>query len=153
MSKQRYSQSWHGRLSSRTRLRLTTKVNPSVACWLYLCSTAEDDFITLRQQCFNPLRRKLHPFWQWLTIYLDLYQAVLDRDQARFDELMRDREEGYVARSLNKNAGESRPEFGGGEQSQFVFDFMGVGIAKVACRRGMRCDFDSTFLPKKVVDS
>lgn len=112
-----------------------------------------DDFITLRQQCFNPPPRKLHPFWQWLTIYLDLYQAVLDRDQARFDDLMPEREEACVKWSKNKKAGESRTEFVGGEPSQFVFDFMGVGIAKIARLRGMRCDFDSTFLPKKVVEA
>lgn len=111
-----------------------------------------DEFITVRQQCFNPPPRKLHPFWQWLTVYLDLYQAVLDRDQARFDELMQVRE-GACVKWSKKKAGGSRPEFIGGELSQFVFDFMGVGVAKIARHRGMRCDFDSTFLPKKVVEA
>ena len=110
-------------------------------------------FSALRTQYFCPPKRKLYPFWRWLQIYLDLYQAVLDRDQARFEELMPEREAKYLARSKDEKAGESRPEFGGGMESNFTFDFMGVGIAKIAVQRGMRCDFDATHLPKVVVHS
>lgn len=110
------------------------------------------DFASLRNGYFGP-SRPLSAFWQWQTLYLDLYKAVLDRDQARFDALMQARERVYVARSKDKRLGESSPEFGGGEGSQFVFDFMGVGIAKLARHRGMRCDFEAVFLPKMVVDA
>jgi hypothetical protein len=84
------------------------------------------------------------------SVYFDLWHASLTRDQAAFDAAMLRREDHPVR--LSKQRGEGRLEFGGGEDSKYIVDFMGVACAIMARKRGMTCDIDTTYLPRAMVD-
>lgn len=144
----------------------------AVARWMGQCAVAEDaadphdplamlsgygvldeleKFEALRRNRFDSSWHATHPFFGPLSVYLDLWHAILKRDQAAFDAAMVRREEHHVR--LAKQRGEGRLEFGGGRDSKYIVDFMGIGCAIMARRRGMSCDVDTTYLPRGMVDS
>jgi hypothetical protein len=143
----------------------------AVAQWALACVVAEDaadphdplamlsSYAILEQrEKFEAYRRERfenswhagHPFFGPFSVYFDMWYAILLRDQAAFDLAMVQREEHHVR--LSKRKGEGRLEFGGGADSKYIIDFMGVGGAIVARRRGMSCDVDTTFLPRDLVE-
>jgi hypothetical protein len=91
----------------------------------------------------------VHPYWQAMLVYIDLYEAVLARDQAAFDKLMEAREKVVLARRRQTDTG--RLEYGGGIISELVLDFMGIGIAKVAVSRDLALNQDTVNVPKSLV--
>lgn len=96
------------------------------------------EYAAQRVQLGKGLGLEKDPFWKWLTVYLDLYAAVLRRDQAALDAGMAQRAQAFAARAKDRGFGDLRPEFGGGRDQDLVFDFMGTGIVKVALQRGLR---------------
>lgn len=108
-----------------------------------------EKFENYRHERFDTSWHATHPFFGPLSVYLDLWQAVLNRDQAAFDSGMQRREDHCVR--LSKRKDEGRLEFGGGEDSKYIVDFMGIGCAIVARRHGMSCDVDTTYLPRAMV--
>lgn len=142
-----------------------------VARWISRCAVAEDDadphdplamlsaygvldqlerFEVCRRDRFDTTWHATHPFFGPLSVYFDVWHALLKRDQIAFDRAMLLREEHQVR--LSKQRGEGRLEFGGGDDSKYIIDFMGVGCAITARRRGMSCDMDTIYLPKAMVD-
>lgn len=107
-------------------------------------------FLTYRRERYDASWHASHPFFGPLSVYLDLWQTVLDRDQSEFDKVMQRREEHCIR--LSKQKEEGRLGFGGGVDSNFIVDFMGIGCAIVARRRGMSCDVDTIYLPRVMVD-
>jgi hypothetical protein len=108
------------------------------------------EFESYRRKYFDTSWHSTHPFFGPLVVYLDLWHSILTRDQVAFDAAMVRREEHHVR--LSKQRGEGRIGFGGGEDSLTIVDFMGIGCAIVARKRGMSCDVDTTYLPKAMVD-
>jgi hypothetical protein len=109
-----------------------------------------EEFRAYRYDRFDQSWHATHPFFGPLSVYFDLWHAVLIRDQPAFDASMLRREEHHVRWS--KQRGEGRLEFGGGEESKYIIDFMGVGCAILARKRGMTCDTDTMYLPRAMVD-
>jgi hypothetical protein len=116
----------------------------------YAVLNLREKFETFRHERFDTSWHATHPFFGSMSVYLDLWQAVLNRDQAAFDIKMELREEHHIRLSKQRDLG--RAEFGGGEDSKYVVDFMGVGCAIVARQCGMSCDVDTTYLPGAMVD-
>lgn len=109
-----------------------------------------EKFELYRSERYTNSWHSKHPFFGPLSVYLDLWQAVLDRDQKSFDSAMVLREEHCIRLSNQKEEG--RLEFGGGVESKYVVDFMGLGCAISARRLGMKCDVDTVYLPRALAD-
>ena len=110
----------------------------------------KNEFTVLRSK-YDRLK-KSH-WWQYFIIYIDLYESVLNRDQERFDALMETAEKKFQARASDRKFGDLRPEYGGGQENNaVVLDFMSLGIAKVALKRGMRVARDSDVMPRSLLE-
>lgn len=109
-----------------------------------------EKFESYRSARFDRSWHATHPFYGPLSVYLDLSHAILKRDQSSFDSLMRAREEFCIRLSAQKEPG--RSEFGGGEQSKYVIDFMGVASAVLARKLGMTCSIDTEYVPAVLVE-
>jgi hypothetical protein len=116
----------------------------------YAVLDLREKFESFRHERYDTSWHATHPFFGPLSIYLDLWHAVLIRDQAAFDARMQLREEHCIRLSKRKDSG--RLEFGGGEDSTYIVDFMGIGCAIVARRHRMSCDADTTYLPRAMVE-
>jgi hypothetical protein len=116
----------------------------------YAVLDLREKFEVYRRERFDKSWHVTHSFFGSLSIYIDLWHSVLKRDQATFDAVMLQREDYHVR--LGKQKGEGRLEFGGGEDSKYIVDFMGIGCAIMARRRGMSCDIDTVYLPRAMVD-
>jgi hypothetical protein len=116
----------------------------------YAVLDLREKFENYRHERYDTSWHATHPFFGPLSVYLDLWQAILSRDQAAFDAAMERREDHCVRLARQKDEG--RLEFGGGEDSKYIVDFMGIGCAIVARRHGMTCDVDTTYLPRAMVD-
>jgi hypothetical protein len=110
-----------------------------------------EKFERYRHERYDTSWHATHAFYGPLSVYLDLWQAVLRRDQAAFDAALPIREAHHVRLSKKKDLG--RAEFGGGEDSKYIVDFMGIGCAIMARRHGMTCDVDTLYLPRAMVDA
>jgi hypothetical protein len=92
-------------------------------------------------------------WWQYFIHYVDLYASVIERGQPRFEALMEEADKKFRARAKDRTFGDLRPEFGGLAENEMVLDFMALGIAKLAVRRGMRLARDTDLVPRALIDS
>ncbi|MDO9636744.1 MAG: hypothetical protein Q7I95_07265, partial [Thiobacillus sp.] len=72
-------------------------------------------------------------------------------NQEGFDRLMPQRDQAFKSRLTDKKFGDARMEFGGRDENRFVIDFMGLGVAKMARRRGMTVGVDTWSVPLALV--
>ncbi len=94
-----------------------------------------------KSEQFSVLRKrfdgqKKNRWWQYFTGYVDLYELVMKRDWKQFAAGMRETEDRFHKRKLDRKFGDLRPEYGGGENNDVVFDFMATAIANIAASRG-----------------
>lgn len=115
-----------------------------------LAATVLDDAARL-EMWRGQLPKKLLYWWQCQMVYADLYRAIVERDQEKFDLLMRQRDEAFKSRLTDKKFGDARMEFGGRDENRFVIDFMGLGAAIMAARRGMAVVEDTWSVPMVLV--
>jgi len=97
-------------------------------------------------------RLKKDYWWQQFQHYVDAYGSVMDRDQQAFDKLMDHAEEKFLSRAKDRKFGDLRPEFGGLENNEQVLDFMSLGIAKLAIKRGMLLSKDTATVPRALAE-
>jgi hypothetical protein len=109
----------------------------------------EQGFMAVRQK-FEKMPKK-HKSRQRLIIYADMYDAVMHRDQKRFDVSIEAARVQYLARRRNRDP--LRPEYGDGEHNNAVLDFMSVGTARIASRRGLQVRSYSGTLPQALVEA
>jgi hypothetical protein len=53
-------------------------------------------------------------------------------------------------KAKDKKLGDISPEYGSLVKNAFVLDFMALGVAVIASRRGMGADVDTEFFPQKL---
>lgn len=116
-----------------------------------LAATVLDDAARL-ELWRGQLPKKLLYWWQCQMVYADLYQAIVQREQERFDLLMRQRHEAFKSRLTDKKFGDARMEFGGRDENRFVIDFMGLGAAIMAIKQGMAVVEDTWSVPLALVE-
>lgn len=116
-----------------------------------LAATVLDDAARL-ELWRGQLPKKLLYWWQCQIVYADLYQAIVERNKVRFDLLMQQRDEAFKLRLTDKKFGDARMEFGGRDENRFVIDFMGLGAAIMAIRRGMAVVEDTWSVPMVLVE-
>jgi hypothetical protein len=88
-------------------------------------------------QVFHDLE-KLY-WWEKQRVYFDLYRAVLQRDGALYNQLLKNAVAEFKLRATDKDFGEQLGEYGGLEYNQFAIDFMALGIAILAQSKGLAC--------------
>jgi hypothetical protein len=116
----------------------------------YAVLDLREKFSTCRHDRFDSSWHATHPFFGPLSIYLDLWNAVLTRSQDDFNAVIMKCQEHHVR--LSKQRGEGRIGFGGGEDSLLIVDFIGISAAIVARRRGLSCDIDTDYLPRAMIE-
>jgi hypothetical protein len=117
----------------------------------YAVLDLREKFSACRRDRFDSSWHATHPFFGPLSIYLDLWNAVLTHSQDDFNAVIMKCQEHHVR--LSKQRGEGRIGFGGGEDSLLIVDFMGISAAIVARRQGLSCDIDMEFLPKAMIEA
>lgn len=90
-------------------------------------------------------------WWSKQLVYFDLYAAVMRRDQGALNGLLMASQSEFDKRGTDKKFGDKMPEYGGLLESNFVIDFMALGIAALAFSVGMKVDFDGKFFPLSVL--
>lgn len=116
----------------------------------YTVLDMREKFEGYRRERYDTSWHAKHPFFGSLSVYLDLWRALLSRDQAAFDTAMERREQHCIRQS--KERGDGRLDFGGAEASPYTIDFMGVGSSVLARHRGLSCEVDTIYLPRAMVD-
>lgn len=107
-------------------------------------------FATLKQHYD---RLKKNKDWDiFFVVYGELYQAAIDRNQGRFDSLLGDAEQGYLARASNKKFTDLLPEYGGQQENTLVFDFMATCAARLAHRNDLKLHKDSDVIPRELIE-
>jgi len=92
-------------------------------------------------------KTKKSAWWKYFVHYVDMYDSVISRDQARYDELAATADGLYRARATDRKFGDLRPEYGGQAENERMLDFIALAIAIVAVKRGMRPGKVSDIVP------
>jgi hypothetical protein len=98
-------------------------------------------------------RAKKSRWWQHFPIYVDMYEAVLKSDRARYHELAAQADSRFRARAKDKKFATFMPEYGGQEENAVVVDFMASAIAIVARWRNIPLPPDSDIVPHVLVEA
>jgi hypothetical protein len=88
---------------------------------------------------------------KYFVHYVDMYDSVINRDQARYDELAGTADTLYRARAKDRKFGDLRPEYGGLADNARMLDFIALAIAIVAVKRGMRPGKESDVVPAALI--
>lgn len=96
-------------------------------------------------------KSKKSAFTKYFVHYVDMYDSIINRDQARYDELAAKADSLYRARANDRKLGESRPEYGGLTVNAEVLDFIALAIAIVAVKRRMRPGKVSDIVPEALI--
>jgi hypothetical protein len=88
---------------------------------------------------------------KYFVHYADMYDSVINRDQARYDELSNTADTLYRARAKDRKFGDLRPEYGGLADNARMLDFIALAIAIVAVKRGMRPGKESDVVPAALI--
>ncbi|HEY0803168.1 MAG TPA: hypothetical protein VGD54_20200 [Steroidobacteraceae bacterium] len=102
-----------------------------------LAALVLDDRATFVQAKSSYDKLKKSAWWKYFVHYVDLYESVLTRDQARYDERVALADTNYRARARDRKFGDLRPEYGGLSDNERMLDFVALAIAIVAMKRGM----------------
>jgi hypothetical protein len=90
-------------------------------------------------------------WWKYFAHYVDMYESVLERDQARYTDLAASADKFYRARARNRTIGDLRPEYGGLAENERMLDFIALAIAIVAVKRGMSPGKESDIVPSQLI--
>jgi hypothetical protein len=96
-------------------------------------------------------KSKKSAWWAYFVHYVDMYDSVISRDQARYDELAAKADGLYRARAKDRKFGDLRPEYGGQAENERMLDFIALAIAIVAVERGMRPGKQSDIVPAALI--
>jgi hypothetical protein len=96
-------------------------------------------------------KRKKSAWMKYFVHYVDMYEVVISRDQARYNELALTADQLYRARARDRKFGDLRPEYGGLAANAVMLDFMALAIAIVAVKRGMRASKESDIVPAQLI--
>jgi hypothetical protein len=96
-------------------------------------------------------KRKKSAWMKYFVHYVDMYEAVINRDQARYNELALTADQLYRARARDRKLGDLRPEYGGLRDNEHMLDFMALAIAIVAVKRGMCAGKESDIVPAELI--
>ena len=96
-------------------------------------------------------KTKKSAWWKYFVHYVDMYDSVINRDQARYDELANTADTLYRARDKDRKFGDLRPEYGGLADNARMLDFIALAIAIVAVKRGMRPGKESDIVPAALI--
>jgi hypothetical protein len=96
-------------------------------------------------------KSKKSAWWAHFVHYVDMYDSVISRNQARYDELAAAADGLYRARATDRKFGDLRPEYGGQADNERMLDFIALSIAIVAVKRGMRPGKESDIVPAALI--
>jgi hypothetical protein len=84
----------------------------------------------------------------YLKAYFELYRAILQRDQPRYDLLILQVSKEFDLRGTDKKARDPWDQYGGGIENNFVVDFMALSVAALAHRHGMTTTLETVYFPQ-----
>ncbi len=96
-------------------------------------------------------KTKKSVWWKHFIHCVEMYDSILNRDQARYDELATTADSLYRARARDRKFGDLRPEYGGQAENELMLDFISLAIAIVAVKRGMRPGKESDIVPAALI--
>ena len=96
-------------------------------------------------------KSKKSAWWKYFLHYVDMYDSVINRDQARYGELATTADSLYRARARDRKFGDLRPEYGGRADNERMLDFIALAIAIVAVKRGMQPGKASDIVPIELI--
>jgi hypothetical protein len=88
-------------------------------------------------------------WWKYFVHYVEMYDSVINRDQARYEELADTADARYRARAKDRKFGDLR--YGGLADNARMLDFIALAIAIVAVKRGMRAGKVSDAVPAALI--
>lgn len=89
---------------------------------------------------------------QWSAHYVDMLEAIVERDQDKFDALLLDAEQQMQSHGTSKKWGDDVMS-GGLEYNAIVYDYQGTAMCCLAKLRGMQVNHFSCYYPEEIIST
>jgi hypothetical protein len=130
-------------------LQIEDETNAQVSRLLAAFVLDEQESFTSAKRAYDKIKKRA---WsKYFLHYFEMYDSVVNRNQARYDELASSADMLYRARAKDRKFGDLRPEYGGLADNERMLDFIALAIAIVAVKRGMRPGKESDVVPAALI--